>query len=183
MKLSAQLRKGFTHAQKLGDGFTLIELLVVIAVIGVLAAIVLIGINPAEQLARGRDTSRLSSVTQMGRALQGYYTSQNPAVYPAVATWSTDLTASGDLKAIPGAVAGGTACVNNIVNSTWCYKLSLGEAIIYARLEATLYRNKCTTAADEPFWVFSTTAGRSGGQCADLGAAAEPLVNDITFEF
>ncbi|HVZ11787.1 MAG TPA: prepilin-type N-terminal cleavage/methylation domain-containing protein, partial [Patescibacteria group bacterium] len=51
-----------TTAQKIQRGFTLIELLVVIAVIGVLAAIVLLAVNPTEQLARGRDANRISSI-------------------------------------------------------------------------------------------------------------------------
>ena len=64
-------------------GFTLIELLIVMAILGVLAVVVLLAINPAEQLARTRDTGRVSAVTQMGHAVQAYDTSHN-AVYPVV---------------------------------------------------------------------------------------------------
>jgi prepilin-type N-terminal cleavage/methylation domain-containing protein len=42
-------------------GFTLIELLIVIAILGVLAVVVLVAINPIEQLARTRDGGRLTS--------------------------------------------------------------------------------------------------------------------------
>jgi prepilin-type N-terminal cleavage/methylation domain-containing protein len=63
MKLSAQSFKKVTR------GFTLIELLVVIAVIGVLAAIVLLAVNPTEQLARGRDANRISAVEGLGKAM------------------------------------------------------------------------------------------------------------------
>jgi len=41
-------------------GFTLIELIVVIAIIGVLAGVLLIAINPAALLAKGRDAKRIS---------------------------------------------------------------------------------------------------------------------------
>jgi prepilin-type N-terminal cleavage/methylation domain-containing protein len=44
------------------EGFTLIEILVVIGMIALLAAIVLIAINPARQFAQGRNTQRTSNV-------------------------------------------------------------------------------------------------------------------------
>ncbi|MBU4016638.1 prepilin-type N-terminal cleavage/methylation domain-containing protein, partial [Patescibacteria group bacterium] len=43
-------------------GFTLIELLIVIAVLGILATGVLIALDPIEQINRGRDSGRVSSV-------------------------------------------------------------------------------------------------------------------------
>lgn len=62
-------------------GFTLIELLIVIAVIGVLATVVLIAINPLEQFARARDAGRKSGISQMAAAMQAFYTAHN-ATYP-----------------------------------------------------------------------------------------------------
>jgi len=66
-----------TRRKHLSFGFTLIELLVVIAILGVLAGAILVAINPLEQLARGRDAGRKSTVDELGHATQAYYTAQN----------------------------------------------------------------------------------------------------------
>jgi prepilin-type N-terminal cleavage/methylation domain-containing protein len=50
-------------------GFTLVELLVVIAIIGILSAVVLISINPAELLRRSRDTGRMNDLVVMRKAI------------------------------------------------------------------------------------------------------------------
>lgn len=55
-------------------GFTLIELLIVIAVIGVLAAVILVVVNPLAQLQRARDAGRQSDIRQITTAVESYMT-------------------------------------------------------------------------------------------------------------
>ncbi len=50
-------------------GFTLIEILVVIGIIAVLAAIVIIAINPAKQFAQARNTERVAGVNAILNAI------------------------------------------------------------------------------------------------------------------
>lgn len=50
-------------------GFTLVELLVVIAIIGVLAAVVILVINPLELIHRSRDATRLKDLDNLSQAI------------------------------------------------------------------------------------------------------------------
>jgi len=60
-------------------GFTLIELLIVIGIIGILAAAVIVVLNPAELLAQARDGTRLSDVDSVTSAINLYIaTVDNP---------------------------------------------------------------------------------------------------------
>lgn len=55
-------------------GFTLIELLIVVVVLGILAVAILSAINPIEQIAKARDSSKKSDSSEMLNALERYYT-------------------------------------------------------------------------------------------------------------
>ena len=57
-------------------GFTLIELLVVIAIIAILAIVVVLTLNPAQLLAQGRDSNRVSDMSTLNSAISLYNTDQ-----------------------------------------------------------------------------------------------------------
>jgi prepilin-type N-terminal cleavage/methylation domain-containing protein len=64
-------------------GFTLIEILVVIGIIAVLAAIVIVAINPARQFAQARDSQRQSNVSAILNAV-GQYIADHKGNLPTV---------------------------------------------------------------------------------------------------
>ncbi len=63
-----------------GRGFTLIELLIVIGVIAILAAIVIVAINPSRQFAQARNTQRESNVSTILNAI-GQNMADNKGVF------------------------------------------------------------------------------------------------------
>lgn len=112
-------------------GFTLIELLIVIAVLGVLAAVVLVAIDPLEQFAKGRDAGRKTSVSTLGRSVQALYTTQGTLANlnaAAAGSWLTFLQSTGEIKTIPTAAGGtvlATPCATGNLQGNICY---LGQA-------------------------------------------------------
>lgn len=168
-------------------GFTLVELLIVIAILGVLAAGILIAINPLEQLARARDGGRKTTITQLGRAVQSYYTIE--FAYPTVAQWTATpsiLESAGELKTFPPNPSGVSACTNNPKNG-FCYSLNAGSTnyIVYSHLESKAEQSKgtCGGTAANAWYVYSSADGKAGTYCnateptgttAPFGAALLP---------
>ena len=70
-------------------GFTLIELLVVIAVLGILMAAILAGIDPLQQIKKGRDTATRNMMVEYNNALLRYNAIQGIFPWNQTATSGT----------------------------------------------------------------------------------------------
>lgn len=72
-------------------GFTLIELLVVIGVISILAAVVLVAVNPARQFNSARDTQRRADLYSLTNAIYQYAAENNGKLPTDITTTPTEI--------------------------------------------------------------------------------------------
>ncbi len=170
------------------SGFTLIELLIVIAILGVLATVIVISVNPLQNLAKTRDSGRLSAVAQLGHSLEAVSTANNGSYIAESATWISTLVTLGEINAVPAAIAysisGISACSNSFPQNGVCYNASsaagAAPAVVYARLEGSATIGRCA-AGEWAYAVYSTADGRAGMVCRSSGVANEPVPGTQTF--
>lgn len=77
--------------RKFQYGFTLIELLLVIGIIAILAAIVIVAINPTKQLADARNAQRRSDVNTILNAVYQYAIDNDGNLPSAIPTTADDI--------------------------------------------------------------------------------------------
>lgn len=144
-----------TAQKKLFRGFTLIELLIVIAILGILAAAVLVAINPGKRTRQAQDAKRKNDIGTLATELQGYYTSPGSGYYPSSLGV---LTAQQYLKSMPTDPTSGFAPSYDVNTGTteaavsftlaeptntggtwlWCWKSDTNTATEITNLGCTL---------------------------------------------
>ena len=89
----------------INKGFTLVELLVVIAIVSILAAAVIIGIDPTDKINAANDSKVQNDIAAIATGGVTYSTGKNGFFAAAV----SDLVTAGDLKFSPSAPGGYSA--------------------------------------------------------------------------
>ena len=164
-------------SKNLRKGFTLVELLIVIAILGTLAVVVLIALNPVQQLARTRDAGRDSSVQQLAHAMEARGTilgGQYPTPPGGAGSWVTDLLVdTGEINIVPANPAYSTGVANGCAASEggYCYDENGNDFVVYTQAEALSNSSQCAGGAAEAWFVYSSAVGRGGLYCGGAPAA------------
>lgn len=110
-------------------GFTLLELLIVIAILSILAMALILVLNPAETMKKGRDTARMTDLSTLKTALGLYATNVSPVdldgtgtgcfgtgVTDAAIFYSTSSVACAGAAPVKGTAATGSFAIAG----SWC---------------------------------------------------------------
>ena len=134
-------------------GFTLIELLIVIAILGILAAAVLVAINPGKRTRQAQDAKRRNDIGALATEVQAYYTFPGQGVYP---TTLTVLVNNGYLKQMPQ---------DPTSTLSYVYDYGTTEAAVWATLAEP------TSTPGSYLWCYESTSGKASettaGSCTD----------------
>ena len=147
-------------------GFTLIELLIVIAILGVLAAGILVAIDPIDKINAANDAKVQNDVSNIGKAGEAYSIVQAGSFTLTAA----ELVTYGELKRLPVPPAAGygiayayTALPGGCTTAAkTCTSITITSPLLSKKYSAA--------AANTPFWRYESSSGKS---CA-VATAATP---------
>ncbi len=172
--------------------------MVTIAIIGVLAGVVLIAIDPAKQIQRAGDAGRKSDISQIAGALEAYSVSHNGvyiagvtnslaapegAASAAGATWDTTLETSGEIKKVRDQAtvydsvgAATLPSIFKVYRLLAATQLAWGEGFNDYTVSNQLSSTTCNAAfggiaTSAVYYVYDTIVGKPYWHCNSLGSA------------
>ena len=111
--------------KSVAKGFTLIELLIVIGIIGILAAIILVAVDPAKRLKQSRNARRSAEANAILNAILNYTVDYKGTLPTAISS------ATAGIPVMIGAA-------NSNLGNTWCPGTTIGTGVNSASTTADL---------------------------------------------
>lgn len=148
----------FTARKKNNHGFTLIELLIVIAILGILAAAVLVAINPVKRQNQARDAQTKGDIGAIATALLAYYTSHDGG-FPTMSQGLTYLDDPNvqELKQLPTPPQGTLGAYDYRVDPLTCDNLPAGTRCA----EVRVYNTLLDPLVSGNVWCFRSFTGKA----------------------
>ena len=147
------MRRFFTRSQQ--SGFTIVELLIVIVVIGILAALAIVGYGSIQNGAR--DKAVLSDGKGVAAELTRYMT-KNGGTYNAVLDWDSSVSTNPNINFSPS--SGNIVTVSvDVYGSSYCIKVYNPAASMYNSVATAYTEGECQVR-------WSALFAGSGHNCA-----------------
>lgn len=152
-------------------GFTLIELLIVIAVLGVLAAGVLVAIDPIDKINAANDAKVQGDIGAIGRAMESYaalhnglYPGQDTGDFADIAddTIQQRLVSSGELKKVLSPPTGYNCVEPPPVSPRYNIRVrAVGDTNNTTFVSCQLKSKRYSPSGNINFWVWCDNKGKA----------------------
>lgn len=151
----------------MNKGFTLIEIIIVLAIIAVLAAVILVGIDPADKINAANDSKVQSDINAIAKALESNAVNNN-GTYLTGAGIQAALVISGDLKQ-PIAPPSGYNCdgVAPPADTDYYFPGTAADGQVVCQLKSKKFVSNPST----DYWKWCSSRGKAN-------AVADPAVGN-----